>query len=215
MNHGRKFVLCLVAGLLFFQSTLGGANFAPVKVTPEGVSPMHHESIRMDIQDVTIRLRRSDYIVEAVFKLFNTGETTTQWVGLHSCDGCSFIPAFQDFKAEVDGRPVSFTAKNPVWMVGQVTFPGGASTTIRVRYTAQLNSIRNEGFYNDGNSRYWKDKIKKFVLTVDSSEIRDTKRTEVNFRLGAGPRALTKSVRRYELQDFKPPRTGHVSVRYE
>lgn len=209
MNYGRQFVFCLVAGLLFFQSAPGRANLAPVRVTPEGVTAMHHESIRMEVQDVTIRLRKSDYDVEALFQLFNTGQTITQWVGLHRfCHECTFFSTFYDFKAEVDGRPVTFTAMNPLWMVGQVTFPGGASTTIRIRYTARLRSDRNEGVYIVDNSRYWKGKIKKFFFTIDSSEICDTKRS-------GGGRALTNSLRRTERVNFKPRRLSNIFFRYE
>jgi hypothetical protein len=208
VNYRHEFVFCVMAGLLFFQNTPGGANFAPVTVTPEGVSAMHHESIRMDVQDVTIRLRKSDYVVEAVFQLFNTGETITQWVGLHKyCEDCSFMTPFYDFKVEVDGRPATFSTRNELWMLGQVTFPGGASTTIRIRYAARFNPRgpgRNEGFYNLANSGYWKDKIKKVAVTLDSSEICETKRTEVLFGLSSGARALTKRVGRHELKDFKP-----------
>jgi hypothetical protein len=209
VNYGRELMFCLVAGLLFFQTAPGGANFAPVKVTSESVTAMNHESIRMDVQEVTIRLRRSDYVVEAVFKLFNTGETTTQWVGLHRyCDECSFISTFYDFKAEVDCQPVTFTVRNPLWMVGQVTFPGGSSTTIRIRYAARLSRDRNEGVYIVDNSRYWKGKIRKFSFTIDSSEICDTRQSD-------GGRALTKSLRRTESVNFKPRRFSNIFFRYE
>ncbi len=40
-----------------------------------------HQTIRMDSMEVTIQLRPNSYVVDSVFKLFNEGEETTEWVG--------------------------------------------------------------------------------------------------------------------------------------
>ncbi|WP_157212264.1 hypothetical protein [Desulfomonile tiedjei] len=40
-----------------------------------------HATIRMDSEQVIIRLKKKTYTVDALFHLFNTGETTTEWVG--------------------------------------------------------------------------------------------------------------------------------------
>jgi len=47
--------------------------------TPEPAFPS--KTIRMDAQEVTMRLGKESYTVDAFFRFFNTEETATQWVG--------------------------------------------------------------------------------------------------------------------------------------
>ncbi|MBI5570214.1 MAG: hypothetical protein HY914_09745 [Desulfomonile tiedjei] len=62
----------------------GVGNMLPLIQLARGgtVSPKSpHHTIRMASEQVIIRLKRNTYTVDAVFHFFNTGETTTEWVG--------------------------------------------------------------------------------------------------------------------------------------
>jgi hypothetical protein len=87
-------------------------NQTPLFVEGGGVSPKsEHETVRMDSEQVIIRLGVVTYTVDAVFHLFNTGETTTEWVGFPK-RRVKLIPRgltppdFVRFDTWVDGRHV-------------------------------------------------------------------------------------------------------------
>ena len=123
-----------------------------------------------------IRLREAFfYTVEAVFKLVNTGETSTEWIGFPKwvVSKTGAFPEFARFEGSVNGKEIRFSpaseligraplspptsfqerdiagsrwkAEKQQWLVGRVTFPGRDSTTIRVTYEAPY-SVSDGGF---------------------------------------------------------------------
>ncbi len=88
------------------------ANQTPLHVVGGGVTPTsQHETVRMDSEQVIIRLGQRSYTVDAVFHLFNTGETVTEWVGFPKrrvklTGGWLQQPNFVRFDTWVDGRHV-------------------------------------------------------------------------------------------------------------
>ncbi|MEW6532822.1 MAG: hypothetical protein AB1473_18475 [Thermodesulfobacteriota bacterium] len=82
----------------------------PVILMGGAVSPKaQHETIRMDSEQVTIRLKQNSYTVDAVFKFFNSGQTTIEWVGFPK-QGNIWTSEFVDvsdfirFATWIDGR---------------------------------------------------------------------------------------------------------------
>jgi len=165
-----------------------------------GVSPKSpHPTIRLDDQEVIIRLKPSTYTVDAVFHLFNTAETTTEWIGFpKNATGRQPGPHgrvedFIRFEVMVHEESVPFTEKPDVaksahvlprapcskpvrtssWLMGEATFPGNAMTTIRVRYESYYGNCGlgcQQAVYIYGTGRYWKDNIGKATFIVDSTE---------------------------------------------
>jgi hypothetical protein len=158
-------LLFLLTGMLPCSPLSGEANDAPILVMGGSASPKGpHHSIRMESEEVTIRLLENSYTVDAVFRFFNDGETITEWVGFpkHG-SGYDFFFRTQDFiqfETWVNDQKVQFTEKlDPLhylkllldninifsthgvkdnrWMAKYVTFPGRAVTTSRVRYEAK------------------------------------------------------------------------------
>ncbi len=85
-------------------------NQTPVHIVGGGATPKsQHESVRMDSEQVTIRLGQRSYMVDAVFHLFNTGETITEWVGFPKRivkGPRSTQPDYIQFDTWVDGKHV-------------------------------------------------------------------------------------------------------------
>ncbi|MEW6141397.1 MAG: hypothetical protein AB1733_24505 [Thermodesulfobacteriota bacterium] len=90
MRHTRSLLLsCVVCVLLFAPLVAVGAAKCPPRIyslagAPEPDAPQ--DSVRMDSGEVTIRLSEEFYWVDAVFHFYNTGETTTQRVGIPTID---------------------------------------------------------------------------------------------------------------------------------
>ncbi len=233
----------MVAGLILAPLPIY-ANVGPLYelkgsgvVAPE--SP--HNNIRMDSEIVIIRLKSDSYMVEAVFNLFNTGATSTEWIGFPHwvASRTGSFPGFIRFKGSVNGKeitfnpetehtrepphssPTSFPEKSVVgpggmaemhqWLVGRVTFPGRAETTIAVTYQAPY-AAGYGGWYNEsyiyGTGHLWKGEIKEAVFVIDSTALGGTEKNSTHFeqRVGATPvaRPLLKNIVTYHLKDFKP-----------
>ena len=106
------FLTCLIGALVCCPSS-ASANMAPVELLKGGgASPKtKHQTVRMDSEQVIIRLGLRSYTVSAVFHFFNTGETVTEWVGFakRAASEHGFYPILPDlirFEASVDGRSV-------------------------------------------------------------------------------------------------------------
>lgn len=82
-----KQVLWLFVGLnigLLLCPSAAMCDLAPVVPLARGgaLAPKKpHPTIRMESEDVMIRLNKRTYTVDATFLFFNTGATTTEWVG--------------------------------------------------------------------------------------------------------------------------------------
>lgn len=110
----RRLLLYLIAGAFLCFPNRGMTNQTPLFVEGGAVSPKsEHETVRMDSEQVIIRLGRFTYTVDATFHLFNTGETVTKWVGFPKrrvklIDG-RLSPDFLRFDTWVDGRHAEVT----------------------------------------------------------------------------------------------------------
>jgi hypothetical protein len=112
----RRLLLYFITGAFLCFPNPGMTNQAPLSVLEGGgVSPKsEHETVRMDSEQVIIRLGAVTYTVDAVFHLFNTGETVTEWVGfpkkrVKSIFGRGRQTDFVRFDTWVDGRHVEVT----------------------------------------------------------------------------------------------------------
>jgi ankyrin repeat protein len=150
----------------------------------------------LDDQEVIIRLKASTYTVDAIFHLYNTAETTTEWIGFpKNATGRQPGPAgkisdFIRFKVRVNEKEVPFAEEREFvqplserihvgpprkskWLMGQATFPGHAVTTIRVTYESYYGSCGlgcEEASYIYGTGGFWKDNIGSAIFIVDSTE---------------------------------------------
>jgi hypothetical protein len=133
------------------------------------ISPAtQQEKIRMDLMQVNIRMQNGSYVLDAVFHLFNTGETTTEWVGFpkHGWGNFSLSqddPLIRDFirfecwvndltevfvenlsfmhdSSHLFQEPPDITATK--WMAKKITFPENTVTTIRISFEAPYNDAK-------------------------------------------------------------------------
>jgi hypothetical protein len=75
-------LLALVLLLPSFALAWSVGNSAPLQASGGMVAPKApHETIRMEAEEVTMRLEKDGYTVEAVFVMANSGEAITEWVG--------------------------------------------------------------------------------------------------------------------------------------
>jgi hypothetical protein len=214
-----KFYLALfVVGLICTPHGLN-ADMAPLQVKGGAAAARGpHETIRMESEEVTIRLEKASYMVDAVFHFSNSGETTTEWVGFPK-GGEYFeatpkelpgfdrapdrFPDFVQFHTWVDGNKVPFSAEGSRWLARQVTFPGHATTIIRVVYEA--NYYRGSyAEYIIGTGSYWKDSIGMAAFTVDGSAVGGSKNFSANLDAPQIQRLLTEKALRLEVKDYKP-----------
>jgi hypothetical protein len=99
---GHLFVVCPARG-----------DLAPLKVSGRAPAVMFpHQYIRMDYMDVTIRLKKSCYRVNAVFHFFNTWTTTTEWVGFLKRGD---MGNFMRYDAWIDGQKTN-VLEEPSWV---------------------------------------------------------------------------------------------------
>ena len=157
-----------------------------------------HQTIRMEAEEVTIRLHGHSYTVDAVFHMANSGQTATEWVGFP-------IGAkdFTYFHTWVEGKPVQFAKEADGWMAGQVLFPGKTTSTIRVQYEA--NYYRGQfASYVIGTGSFWKDTIAKASFVVEGSGVGGSKNFSVKLDAPNSRRLLTDSSIRIDVKDYKP-----------
>lgn len=198
------------------------ANPAPWPIAGGTVATKSpNEFIRMEAEEVTIRLGGRSYLVEGVYHMVNSGETTTEWVGFpknrHEMhEGISYQD-FVQFEVWVDGKSVPFSREGRQWRAGQVTFPGHATTIIRVMYevnyhvsfVADAPSIAE---YIVGTGSLWKDNIGKAVFTVDASEIGGTKNFDAQLKIPQSHKLRSEQAVRFDATDFKPERDATLRI---
>jgi hypothetical protein len=225
MKRRKELSLIVIAATLLAFPGHVRSNAMPIGVDLGGAMPIPaHESIRMDSEQVTMRLRRANYTVEAVFYLFNTGEATVEWVGFPVRG-----PNRRDFvrlDAWVNGRKTEFTevpnlfkdagispgflSSNTMrWLVSQIAFRGNAETTIRVKYEGEYDSnVPGTAYvhanYIFGTGSFWKDTIGKAAFIVDCTGVGGTGNVSIYSGMSSGPRVIGQNVMRYELRDFEP-----------
>lgn len=162
-------IACLAAGLCFCPLHTA-ADIAPVIMIFKGggaLAPKSpHKRIRLDSQEVVIRLNPHDYRVDAQFNLFNEGEAVTEWIGFPKWaeSRLDCYPTFNYFKGSINGKGIEFTdtaescrgrrpprpgshgdwrrlADRPLkgqgqWLASRVTFPRHARAMIHITYCA-------------------------------------------------------------------------------
>ncbi|MFH0825257.1 MAG: hypothetical protein V2B18_21100 [Pseudomonadota bacterium] len=182
----------------------------------------------MESEQVTIRLKKDHYVVDAVFHFFNDAEQTTEWVGFpkygHGVTSDKDIVDFQWFEAWVDGRKTLFVEEGDAfsgvdrllrpdgvhkhfskyrWMVHKVTFPALAETTMRVRYAAHY-SRGGSAYYLYGTGRYWKGTIGTAVFIIDCADVGGRDKVSVECVSKFEREVLSKDLLRYEIRDVEP-----------
>ncbi len=198
-----------------------------------------HGNIKLVAQEVTIRLRKQTYIVEAVFHFLNTGKTSTEWVGfpkrgfygatLPNSPYAQPLDNFIWFKAWVHGRRAILTEERDVshaprneygkaeerrWLAHQVAFPGCRETTMRCAYQTHYvyDNAGKAASYLYGTGALWKGNIGSGVFLIDASNVGGTKNISVEFPVASGPRLLSINLMKYEIRDFKPPLKGELVI---
>lgn len=219
MRFVRGLLSVLVTTGLVFLELPGHANIAPVREFVRGgsVTPADpHQRVRLESEEVIIRLKRKSYVVDATFKLLNTGETTTERVGFPKwvTSREESYPTFIRFEGSVDGLKVDFheewdlsrgqrmqstspEARNQLaegqlrngrlWLVSQVTFPGHERTMIRIRYEARYHGYGSTASYIYGTGSFWKGNIGRAVFIIDSTEVGGTAKISTDFVDGPKP----------------------------
>jgi len=226
-----EFVLAPIPGGAYeepFKRFKGGGSIAP---------QAPHKTIRLDSQQVTIRMKGTSYEVDAVFELFNTGDTMTEWIGfprgIPDTSSPLTSPAVEGW---VNGAPTKFDEDNyhseevafprymgegGPWLVDRVTFPGHARTTIRVKYEVSYDG-RDEAIYFYGTGSLWKDNIGKSVFIMDSSAIGGRVIIGPPWVREPGPTSIISvnghstprtDLARYEETDFKPQPDAYFAIR--
>ncbi|MEW6351585.1 MAG: ankyrin repeat domain-containing protein [Thermodesulfobacteriota bacterium] len=174
MRYVRPLILCAIVTGLVLVPCPGSADmigpgyvFPPHSGTPSLASPQ--PAIRLESEQVTIRLGYGVYSVDALFHFFNTGETITERVRFPK------LPAetprgyhggnFLRIDAFVNGRNVHLVKKagirghlrsfwgwwaswgpgDPAKMEYEVKFPAQAQTAIRIRHETQYRPCGGGG----------------------------------------------------------------------
>lgn len=167
--------------------------------------------VRMDLQDVIIRLKKESFTVDAVFHFFNTEGTTTEsvafgrrpvfkrhdiWVNGRDPDELQLPWFWRFFRFLREIFPPSQSREE--YLVYPITFPGHERTTIRVSYEQA-----NHGRYDFGTARYWQGNIGVASITIDGSEIGGRR----SFWVGCLPNwqwLETDNAVRLDACDFEP-----------
>jgi hypothetical protein len=197
-----------VAALLFIPYP-GISGDSPVWNIGGGPCPDSSDhNIRLESQEVTIRVGEYLFAVDALFHFFNAGKTKTEWVGfpkkgMGDLGRTGGKRSFIGFETWVDGKKVEFSeepnlrkdknlfdrianapaTKDVRWLLRKIVFPGNAKTSVRVKYTLGSSLFRDvpSAEYLYGTSSYWKGSIGKAVFIIDSSQIEDTYAFKVRF----------------------------------
>ncbi|MEW6532528.1 MAG: ankyrin repeat domain-containing protein [Thermodesulfobacteriota bacterium] len=246
--------LCLLVTAMVLSPQLGRTDITPIDYSPPatggGVSPKSpHQTIRLDDQEVIIRLKRFTYTVDALFHLSNTGETTTEWIGFpknsmgRQPGPLGKVSDFIRFEVSVNDKIVPFTeerelfkkvdtflkqlrsqrAKHSGWMMGRATFPGHATTTIRVRYESSYDNCGmgcSKANYIYGTGGYWKDSIRRATFIVDSTERGGAEHSHPGFsqsetdRYAIHRRLISDNIEKYEIRDFEPNPAGSLTFMF-
>jgi hypothetical protein len=200
------------------------ANPAPIPMAGGTVATQSsHKTIRMDSEEVTIRLGRGSHIVNAVYRMVNTGDATTEWVGfprgLEKERWGGEFPEFIQFHAWIDGKKVPLTKEGEQWLAGQVTFPAHATTIIRVMYEAHYSKryLWQGITYADyivGTGSLWKGSIGKALFTVDASEMGGTKGKYIELKAPRCHKLRSEQVVRFDVEDFKPDPNATLRIEF-
>lgn len=240
----RNLPFLFIAASVLSLPTPGEAILSPMVLIISGDrgvwSRCYHPSIRMDLLQVTMRPRMDHCAVDAAFHLFNTGASTTVWVGFRrpfwwprttlttDVQLWNRPSDFSRFRAWIDGLPREFS-ENPgfftgsdtprLWtrasesqfMVTQVRFRGYAITRIRVKYEAPY---RPAGWLHwmYGECRYWKGNIATASFVIDSGDIGGAGNCTALLYTDPGPRVISGNLEKYQMSAFEPHPVAHLQL---
>lgn len=195
--------------------------------------------VTMESLDVRIRLRKTKYAVDATYRFFNNGPTTTQWVRIPkrgtAWNGyCLTVLDFIRFDAWINGRRAEISqhrdtyedakflfsalrgrptgTDHNAWITCSATFPRYARTTMRVSYEADYIPSHGDRRveYVVGTASYWQGSIGRAAVTLDGTEIDSIVRLKLG---GANWRELTNErLTRMETRDYSPTPGTEVVV---
>jgi hypothetical protein len=225
-SKAHRILYAFLFSSIIAPGTLWAMDVVMLKTCVGGVicPSSYHESIRMDSLHVAIRLKKESYSVDAVCRLFNTGKTLKERIGVPKFLNFDrpFMFDFITFDVWVDGIKTSvkevseflnvrdrgvdylcrpYSNRMCKWMVTQATFPGHASTTIRVRH---------EAFYEKGKKaryifwtgRYWMGRIGMSTVVKDYTDVGGVTNKVVSPR--ASVRVITDNFGMYEQLNVEP-----------
>jgi hypothetical protein len=220
-NYVFGFILVWIA--LFLSPATLRANPAPMPIfggTVSAKSP--HETIRIEAEDVTIRLGGHTYTVEGVYHMVNSGEATTEWVGFPKTSENMHDLTYQNFlqfHAWADGKKISLAEEGKQWLAGQVNFPGQATTILRVMYEAKypetykwMASAGDFAEYIVGTGSLWKGNNGKAVFTVDGSALDGTQKFDAELKVPQCRKLRSGQVIRFDAKAFKPERDAILLI---
>ncbi|MFC1834436.1 hypothetical protein ACFL2Q_06845 [Thermodesulfobacteriota bacterium] len=111
-------------------------EFSPLGFRSGALAPKSpHQSIRMDSQEVIMRLEDNSYTIDAVFHFYNTGDSTTEWVrlpkrGMSCRRGRALYPEFIRLDTWIDGTKVQFAEERSLMRRAKdFFFPEASSPT--------------------------------------------------------------------------------------
>jgi hypothetical protein len=226
MTRNYIFGFIIVWAALFLSSPALWANPAPMPISGGTVSTKGpHETIRMDAEEVTIRLGKGVYTVEGVYHMVNSGEATTEWVGfpknLDKMHDLSY-QKFLQFHAWADGKKIPLAEEGMQWLAGQINFPAHATTIIRVMYEVKypetykwMASAGDFAEYIVGTGSLWKGNIGKAVFTVDGSALDEEIKFDAELKAPQCRKLRSGQVIRFDAKDFKPERDATLIVNIE
>ncbi|MFH0824339.1 MAG: hypothetical protein V2B18_16425 [Pseudomonadota bacterium] len=233
--------LVIVAALIAITDLGTGKTFAASWDGREAwaaggsISPAaRNETIRLDRMEVTVRLKKPKYVVDSVFRLFNTGETSEEMVGMpkHAShlyrlpNKRCLLHDFTRFDVWVNGRRAEFAEQRDFltdpstpfltpheqavyweetrWMVGRIKFPGHAPTIIRVRYEAPYDPQPGRDLPLDV-ARYYYGTAGYWKDRIRNAVFIVDRTDAVAEKTPEGdPWLITNRIRMDEIRDFEP-----------
>lgn len=207
LKVGCLLVVASTALICWPPVTLGDEKAWIVLDPAEEMSTGRATSIRMDSQHIVIRENWGHNLIDATFRLFNTGKTTAQSVGVPRgwAVGRSWPGGYdfmQGFKGWVNGLKVHFTdAKQEkeyhhnreTWKVAEVTLPGNALTAIRIKFRIK------QLFLTTTYTEFWKWRKASTVVIKDCTKERASGLESEGYSSCPGPRRLTENLMVQEL----------------
>lgn len=245
MRSIRRLLPVIIAAAMLLTPTWGSPCDGPPTETIKGGAPAvlsPDNSIRLDTEEVCIRLHKDRYTVDAVFQFFNTGESTSRLIRFPKRGTrFSYNPSsdFRQFQGWIDGREMEFTAEPDAhvysketwydhhryedvvsdsgWMNRKVEFRGHSGTTIRVRYSAPLTRP-SVAQYLYGTGFNWKDSIGRAYYIIDTEDVGGSKDFCGRFsepdiqKHVIRERRISSNMVVYEIKNFEPDPFGVFSV---
>lgn len=140
MRYETRLLIPALAVALLFAAFPIGADIGPIDMLKGGgaaAPKAPHQTIRLDSQEVIIRLGGSGYTVDAVFYFYNTGATITEWTGfpkqVEYRGSAHPASTFMRFDGWVDGRQVNFHEVRDPSLPFRLRMSRASSTSERLR----------------------------------------------------------------------------------